>query len=288
MKNVEFKKFAQNIDVTHFLHYKEYLSAIYNHIKASSDSYSYLLFSEDLGFTKTNVSWLFITGRRSLTPIATKKISDAVGLKKDERKYFQHLIKYNKARVSADRENHFKKLMELKSKLLDSKESKQALEYFSEWFHPVIREMTNLKGFKAKPEWVKNRLINKLLPKQIKESLVLLEQLGLIKYNNDTGDFESSGESITPEREVEKLAAVRFHQKMIEIAKESLTRVPRERREINALTVSISPEVFEQIKPLIYKLFEEILELENACKDKEDVYQLNVQLFPFTKIDNEV
>ena len=70
---------------------------------------------------------------------------------------------------------------------------------------------------------------------------------------------------------------------MIEIAREAVTRIPSARRDLNAVTISIHDSQVSEITNIVHNMIREILALEDKIKDGSEVYQLNVQLFPFTK-----
>ena len=96
------------------------------------------------------------------------------------------MVKYENERSPQKREQYFKKLTEVKAKLI-APEITEVLEYVSEWYHPVIREMTGLDTFYSDPAWIAKNLHYKLMPMQAKESLELLEKLDLIEFNADEG-----------------------------------------------------------------------------------------------------
>ena len=140
-----------------------------------------------------------------------------------------------------------------------------------------------MSDFQNDISWIAKRLQNRVLPNEIKKSLQLLVDLGVIDYDDEKQTYVQVGRSIYPDRDVEVMAAVRFHQKMIEIAKEAVTKTSENRREINAMTLSLSREGFEEIRKAILELCKKSMTVEENDKNKSDVYQLNVQLFPFTK-----
>ena len=107
----------------------------------------------------------------------------------------------------------------------------------------------------------------------------------LSKYYCETEKkYKQIGGQIKPDRKVGKIAALRFHEKMLDIAKESLIRVPPSRRDYNVLTVCVSDETSQKIKKLIHELCEKIFELEKLENNEANqVFQVNIQLFPFTK-----
>ncbi len=274
---------AERVSVSEFLTYRDYLQRIYEVLKASSPSYSYGQLSEDLGLSRSNVVWLIITGRRSLTPKACERIIQALGLAGTERRFLEALRAYNNARRTDEREEYFHALMELKGKAVDSASSKHALEYYSEWYHPIIREMVGLADFRSELDWINGRLVIKLLPMQIHRSLELLERLSLIVYDRKKGRHVQTGGQVLPDREVERMVAVRFHQKMCDMAREAVTRVPAMRREMNTLTLCVSDEVAMKASEILYKACQQVMKLEAESKTKDQIYQVNVHLFPFTR-----
>ncbi len=274
---------TDRVPVTDFLSYRDYLAKLYAELKRDNPSYSYAQLGEDLGFSRSNVLWLVITGRRKLTLKAIVRVVSALSLTGTDRKYLETLQRYGSVRRPDEREQVLRDLVELKTKTVTSEAGKKALEYFSEWQHPVLREMIGLREFVAESNWINARLVLKLTPMEIRRSLELLERLALITYDRKRGRYVQTGGQVLPDRDVERLASVRFHQKMCDIARETVTRVPAARREMNTMTLCVSDEIAMQAGAILHKACEQIMKLEAETKSREQVYQVNVHLFPFTK-----
>lgn len=272
-------------DVSVFSHlsYREYLQALHQAMKATAESYSYLQFAEDLGFSKSNVLWLVVSGRRKLSSKASGRIVDALDLRGNDRRYFLTLVRYCNARRPDDRQALLEELLRQRKADLPTTVLQENLEYYSEWFHPVIREMTSLADFQSDPHWIAEKLAMKILPKQAEKSLRLLEELNLIRFDAKKKRHYPTGEAILPDRTVSTLAAVRYHQQMCEIASEALTRVSAANREYNTITICVSKEEAMEIGALIHELCERIVRAEQKAKKKDQVFQVNLQLFPLTK-----
>ena len=78
-------------NVVNYLDYKEYLKSLYRALKEKKKKYSYIQFSDDLGFSKTNVIHLMIRGKRPLTVKSAKRISQSLGLAGTQKRYFELL-----------------------------------------------------------------------------------------------------------------------------------------------------------------------------------------------------
>jgi uncharacterized protein (TIGR02147 family) len=277
------RQVAAGLAVTDYLAYRDYLKALYVRAKALSDSYSYLQIAEDLGFSRTNVVRLVIAGQRPLTSKAAEKIAKALDLHGADRRYWTTLVKYANARLPAERDNLFRLLMSYKTKSQPSELDPVQAEYFSEWYHPVIREMTALADFHGDPEWIKGKLTFPLRLEQIKRSLELLEKLGVIRRDPALGRYTRTADRIATDAEVDSIAIVRFHQKMIEIGRESITVVPEHARDIRAVTVTLPKSALPVLKGKIEEWLAQVAAMEDEDGPGEQVVQVNVQMFPFTR-----
>jgi uncharacterized protein (TIGR02147 family) len=280
------RQVARDLPVTQFLSHRDYLSELYRLIKARGESYSYLKFAADLGFSATNVIRLVIAGQRPLTSKAAEKIAKGLELRGDGRRYWTTLIKYASARLPAERDELFRLLISYKTRAEPAGLRPIEAEYFGEWYHPVVREMTALAGFDGQAEWIKERLGFSLRLEQIKRSLELLAQLGLVRRVPGEQRYARTDQQVVTRAEVDSLAIVRYHQKMIEIGRESITTVPEDQRDIRAVTVTLPSELIPVLKGKIEELVMEIAALEDPSRSEargEQVVQVNVQMFPFTK-----
>jgi uncharacterized protein (TIGR02147 family) len=286
MKNEQknaLKEVCQHIKPSQYLEYETFLEDVFQWVKLRSKSYSYILFAEDLGFSKTNVIHLMIRGKRRLSVKGAERIIEALLIKSTERLYLETLVRYQNARLASDREALFARLMDLKSKSLSSPLEQSQLEYYNEWFHPVIREMVGIRGFNPDPHWIVKHIEPRVLPDQARKSLALLEELKIVKRNENTNQLELTQQHISTGDEIASHAVVRYHQRTIEIGREAVMNFDHTERNISSVTMSISAEAFEKIADEISGFRKRILEISEQSNDPDRVYQINIQLFPFTK-----
>lgn len=271
------------VPVTQYLGHRDYLKALYEAAKSRIEAYSYLRFAEDLGFSRTNVLRLVIAGQRPLSSKAAEKVARALELHGADRRYWTTLVKYGNERLPASRDNLFRLLMSYKTQANPKELSATQAEYFGEWYHPVIREMTGLADFDGDPEWIKSRLMFPLRIEQIRRSLDLLVLLGAVRVDEKHGRYIRSDGRISTDAEVDSMAIVRFHQKMIEIGRESITAVPEQQRDVRAVTVSLPTAALPILKGKIQEWIAEVAAMEQDGATGDQVVQVNVQMFPFTK-----
>jgi uncharacterized protein (TIGR02147 family) len=74
---------------------------------------------------------------------------------------------------------------------------------------------------------------------------------------------------------------------MIGLAQKALHNVPSIDREIASLTVKISSDGFSELKKRLQEFREELLQIVQHDQNVEKVYQINFQMFPVSKGENE-
>lgn len=277
-------KAIETVRPSAFLDYRVFLESLYAHLKqARGGDYSYQRFAEDLGFKATTVMHQIVRGYRPLTVKAAAKVVKAMDLRGTERKYFMALVEFGNAKQSAAREELFEKLVALKAETLPDETDKDTLEYFSEWYHPVIRELVGTKGFEPDPAWIAGRIGPKIRAEQAKESLELLARLGLIKWDDEKKTFVQTQSRVSTGHRVKGMALARYHQKMIDHAREALTRVSSKRRDISALTLAVDEATAEKLRGMIHAFQLQLLDTAEKAGSGDQVFQVNIQLFPFTE-----
>lgn len=121
---------------------------------------------------------------------------------------------------------------------------------------------------------------------QVESSLELLFDMGLLVEEEDGGI--SRGEpSLTTGHEVRSLAIGNYHRQMLERAANSIVNVPREFRDVSALTVCIDAEKVSEVKGRIHAFRESLLDFCDRDANPEAVFQINFQLFPLTVVPGE-
>jgi uncharacterized protein (TIGR02147 family) len=277
------KDCGEAVKPTSFLEYTRFLQSCYTYLKDHVEGYSYLQFAEDLGFSKTNVIHLVIRGKRRLSLKGVEKITRVFNLRGVDRQYLECLVKHNNARKPLDRDKLFERLLEIKNKELTNPIAQDQLEYYKEWYHPVIRELVGLRVITREDPHFVDAIQPRVLPEQGRKSLELLEKIDLIRYDEEKGRYVQTAQNVSTGDEITSLAVIRYHKEVIEIARDSITTVKAKRRDISAVTVAVDDETAQKMKQEIQLFRKRLLAIADECQNPEHIYQINFQLFPFTK-----
>ncbi len=265
----------------------EFLRRLYVAAKKALGRYSYRHYAEDFGFGPTNYLHLICKGTRPLTVSAAERIADALDFKERERRYFVLLARYESSRSTVEREVFFEEIVETRARSFGPSEARDGFEYFSEWFHAAVREAVLLPDFRPDPEWISKRLLPRVTPEEARRSWDLLIRLSLVHRDESTGRWLQSEARISQPAGARGLGIVRYHQKMAELGKECVTRVPSQRRDVTALTVPMTRALFERLKDEAEEWQRRILAASETLETCEDIYQINIQLFPLTRERSE-
>ncbi len=277
------RKAAEGLSLVDYLDYRDFLRHVYERRKAAADLYSFEQFAADLGIGKSNFIRFIIAGRRRLSAAHAECVAETLGLANAGRQYFLTLVRFNDESETAGRDELFAKLLALRAGSATAVLDDEQLAFFGEWANSIISEMANLGGFEPDAEWIRQHLNFPLKVPRIRKSLEFLQERGFIRFNAKTKAYERTSRHLSTTREVDSHILVAYHQKMLQLAGESITRVDETHRDVTALTTCIPDEMVDVVKSLVSDMLQKIAKLSELTAGKKQVYQVNVQVFPFTK-----
>lgn len=265
--------------------YRQFLGDVYRTAKENDPKFSFRYFSRISGFQSPNFLKLIIDGKRNLAITSIEKIAKALKLKKEEALFFHHLVLLNQATTSEEKKVHTEFLLRSKvfKKMYPLKESEY--NYYSEWYFVPVRELVNLKGFREDPDWIAKQLNPSITAQEAKKALSELEKLGLIK-RNELGQLIQTDHNVETPNEVISPLIRLYHKEMLNKAGESIDRFPREKRDISAVTITVSDSGIKKVKELIQQFRKDLLEITSIEPNAAQVYQLGFQFFPLTESVN--
>lgn len=282
VKKSLFKKLSAQIDVKSFLDYSSYLNSVYQKLKSNDESFSHKKFAVLLGFSPSNITIEYIKGRRPISKNAGEQISKNFGLKGSDRRYFLNLLEYVNNKSEGDKEKCLDKLIAIKQENIEELD-KQQLDFYKNWLNIVMLELVQLKAFKKDFVAICKRFQFGATPKQLEESYFNLIKIGMIKEDENGEISINEGLNLGTGHRVKGIALKKFHSKMLENAKMSLFDMSGKDRDVSSVTISVDEKTAMKIREMIHEFQVKILAEAEQSQDKENVYQLNFQYFPFLK-----
>ncbi|MEC9282980.1 MAG: TIGR02147 family protein [Bdellovibrionota bacterium] len=272
--------------------------------KGTGQNFSYRWFAQKAGFKSPNYLHLIINRKRKINLKTAEKISKVFSWKQWEKKYFLKLTEFHF-------EEDYLRKQELAQSLLGLRQLKlgnhfadgaQIEDLYLHSLGPILFELSktglpNHQDFLEKlfiadfPFVHIKKVIKHLVEKKL---LVLKDNILFASENiNSTGD------------EVYSQLVKKYHSDMMRLAVHSMYEVDRKDRDISGLSLTLNESQFQKIKTKLQAFRKELLAIElemevqpmreseklasNPVKKKPQqlkrLYQLGIQLFPLTKVN---
>jgi uncharacterized protein (TIGR02147 family) len=238
--------------------------------------------AKELGFPSPNYIKLVMDGQRNIGLRSIDRLLRGLQLRDREKEYFSHLVLFSQAKTNSEK-NHFYVLMSsVRSPINSTALTTGVYRYYNEWYHSIVRELITREKPPVKAIVIAKKIKPHVTVTQVKKSIDLLLELGLI-VANENGTYSQSSHVLETEHDVVSVGIRNYHLKMIDIAKECIDSEPYDKREISSLTLCISGDAMVRIKNLFKEFEQELLYIARESNDPKHVYQANFQFFPLTE-----
>ncbi len=248
-----------------------------------NESFSRSAICKRLGLPNTRNFLNNVIAGRKVTPTYVERFVRVFEFDGEEARFFRVLVKYNQAENTEEKELYLEQLISLNKtpkKIVD----KKAFMFFKEWYHSVIRSILDVFDFTEDYKSLARTLYPPISPKQAKNSIELLNSLGLI-IKDSNGCWRPSDKSITTSPYIKDDLIFQYQMQCLELAKQAILYRYHHPQNITTNIISISKDGYTRIHKKIDKFRAEIRSLVHKDSNpSECVYQLSIQLFPAAKI----
>jgi uncharacterized protein (TIGR02147 family) len=265
-----------------FIDYRKYLAHFYNEKKLTSRVFSYRYFSAKAGLHSPSFLKHVIDGKRNLTRAMIEKFGVGLELSVKETTYFRHLVLFNQAATSDEKQEHYAVLRSMAGSVKESTLNTDQFDYFANWYTPVIRELICLHDFKDDFKKISEILVPSILPSEAKAAVKLLLRLKLVRSKPE-GGYEQTSSAIVADHSVSSMALRAFTKAMIEHSKAALDTIDKRMRHISGVTMGITPETYDVLSAEIEAFKDRVKFIVNQDKGSGLVYQMNISLFPMSR-----
>lgn len=261
--------------------YREFLRDYYEAQRSKNKKFSFRFFSRLAGFKSSGSILKVIKGQTNLSGDTIQGLATAMKLNKEEHEFFENLVGFNQAKSAQERQLHAQKMLKSQTYRKLKPLSAASFKYFSQWYYAAIRELVDLPDFKEDPQWIVRKLIGTITLAEANEALQELQSLNVLT-RDITGRLKIVDMHITSGDEVSFAGAANCHRQFLHLASESIDAIPREKRDLSAMTIGVSADMAKKVKGIIQDFRKELIEALSSDTSSEMVYQLNMQFFPLT------
>jgi len=212
-------------------------------------------FAKQLGIDHSTLSQV-LRSKRRLSPRALEAVGKCMGLGKETIQAYEQSLR----------------------KKLNSKSASQAIRSFhfdldtfqllSVWYHYAILELIEVQGFKTDSRWIANTL-----GIAVEDVNVALQRL-----LDKSGDAEFHSSALT------EAACNQMNQEIHELAVHAIKRVPSPHRVHRQMVFAVDSTRLPRLKMLADEFMKELRAQVSEGATKDDVYQVEISLFPVTTL----
>ncbi len=265
--------------IIEYSNFRQYLLDYYEERKRIS-AFSWREFSKVAGFTSSSYMKVVCDGKSKLSKIGVERVATAIGLTGFELDYFRAMVKFGQAASEETKKAAYRDMLAIakvhKVRVLEG----DLFAYYDTWRNPMMRELAPLMPG-ATPGEMAKMCYTETSAQEVRESLDFLTKTGLLKKGKD-GSFAQSETSVSGTPDATRLALRGMHRQMAQLAAPAL-ELPATERNFSGVTMGVSKSTYNRIVGLLDECRRQIIAIAAEDKNIEQVYRLNLQLFPLTK-----
>ncbi len=260
-----------------YLDYRSYLKEAYEERKCESPFYSYRMMAEAFGLFPSNV-FRILHGEGHLPVRCHSRALEFLGLSGRAAEYFLLLVSYARERSTKAKGEILEKAMTLRDVARHPLEADE-LEYFANWWTPVVRALLEITDGRAVPGELAGCLVPAVPETGVRASLALLVELGLVKKASSARLLPAQAH-LTAGGPAKARAVRAFQRQILTMASESMERFAPDDRDVSTLTLSMDERAFREIRELVRECRRQIQKRVEECRESDRVMHLAMALFP--------
>ena len=267
-------------DILEYTSYRQYIADYYADKKAKS-AFTWQEFTRAAGFSSPVHLKYASEGKLNLSDAAALRVAQAMHLAGYEQDYFCEMVRFDNAKTDAEKKDAFGKMLSIadsvKAKIIEG----DSFRYFESWKNPVLRELAPaMPG--AKPLALARACRPEITAAEVTETLNFLVKAGLLQKDKD-GNYKQTERGVTTgPMEVTPIAVREMHRQMGEFALDAIEGVAQDKRHFSGLTLGITRDAYEKIVQETAEFRKRVITIATQDSGMDEVYRLNVQLFPMT------
>lgn len=241
------------------------LRSKYQEMRARNPSFSIRAFAKRTGLSPTTLS-LILNGKRKVSKKIIQQVSERLVLDPQERS--ELLGQFPQAKKQKEADESFLQF------------TADQYQIIADWHSFAILNLIRIKGFRSDPEWIAERLGS--TASQVKTCLERLKRLNFVS-EDDNGALRRTHNKYRTTDDVQNLSLRASHYQNLDLARKSLDEDDLPLRDFSWTTFPLDRKKMSQAKTLIRKFQDDLYDLLSEDAEPDEVYRLNVQLFPLSR-----
>jgi uncharacterized protein (TIGR02147 family) len=222
-----------------------------------------------------------VQGKVQLSERYIKPLCQFLGLNEKQAQYFQELVHFSRAKTQKEIRESYQRILTLKDLNFHTVSFNQ-FEYFTHPKYASIRALSEILDFREDYELLGKTLSPPISPKNARDSVELLEKIGMLK-RDPSGRWMPSQQFVSSGNNWNATAICAYQQEMFKLALDSFDRHPKDTRDMSTLTITLKQKDLPELKERIARFRKEISQWVGEQSNEDTVVQLNIQAFPLSQ-----
>lgn len=268
--------------IIEYIDYRKYIRDYYDERK-SRIGFSWGAFAKLAGISSPVFLQYVCEGKKNLSENTAPQVAAAMGLVGYEVNFFQLLVAFGNAKNAESKKKTLDVITELSRIHKVRSVAADEYDFFKSWKNALIRELAPaMPG--ATSRQIASATRHHITTNEVNDILEFLQQTGhLVKDKN--GNFHQQDRSLKMNpSSIRSAVAHDLQLQMAELATNALKNENAEGRNITGLTIGITRENYERIVAELAECRRRIVAIATETAQTDEVYRLNMQLFPLTDI----
>lgn len=264
--------------IIEYTNFRKFMRNFYEE-KKLRHTFSWREFSKSAGFSSSSYMKVVCDGKSKLSKVGVERTGQAMGLVGFEMDYFRAMVKFGQEETDVKKKAAFEEMRAIakmhKARVINS----DLFDFYESWQNPTLRELAPMMPG-ATPGELAKKCCNEISAEEVKNSLNFLAKNDFLKKIGDN-TFEQTAKSIVGNPESTQLALRDMHREMAGLAAASLD-LPRSERNFTGVTMGVSKDSYERIVKVMNDCLRQVVAIANEDTNIDQVYRMNLQLFPLT------
>ncbi|HNY32066.1 MAG TPA: TIGR02147 family protein [Fibrobacteria bacterium] len=262
--------------------FRTFLKDWWSHRHATDRDLTKSEMSRRLGLPNTRSYFTDVLAGKKVTDLFVDRFAQVLDLTVDEARYFRTLVQFNQAETPEDREVAFERLVTLNRtpyRRLDPKEYR----YYKSWWNGALRAVLAIEDHADDWAILAERLSPAITARQAKESIALMEDLGLVR-RDERGFWKPVESSLSTGKDNRNELVLQLQMQQFELARQAVMSPPGPPRDFATSTLHVSRTGLDHIRERVDKFRTKVRSIARNDPDPADrVYSLCLAFFPITK-----
>jgi len=271
-------------DIFNYTDYRKFLNDIFISFKIKNSKFSHRFIVREIGASSSGWFADILKNRINCTSGFVSKLSDVFKLTDKQKEYFELLVNYDQAASIEEKDKYLNRIMVMSTSVGSSVIGANKFAYFSRWYIPAIRELLFIFDFSNNFKELSEKICPRITVKQAKEAIDILITCGLISKNMD-GLYKPCESVIEKDSSARSMLWATYMSEIITLGKQAIHEYKKDERDISAVTIALSKGSFMVACEKVRELRKSLLQLSETDKKRDEIYQVNIQLFPLSRLN---